>query len=272
VTGSGERSEDIYRRKSTLRLLLGAGCLLLGLSLTGRANPITDTDGDADGAPLIVERYLNAIQAENSRPQDVSMEVDIDAKLPRLNKEGRLHAFKFISRLGQIVYRAVRFEGDDTVKKDVIARYLTAEKEAQTALRGSLAITPQNYKFKYKGTADWAGQTAYVFQVTPREKRQGLYKGELWVDSATYLPLREWGELVKNPSVFLKKVYFVRDYFIYEGRSIPRRIISDVDTRLVGRAELTIWFNNISLGEPLQAFHVSNGDAQPSQGDLLLTR
>lgn len=246
--------------------------MLLSFSVTGWAGSVADANADADGAPQIVERYLSAIQAENSRPQDISMEVDIDAKLPRLNKQGRLRALKFISRLGQIVYRAVRFEGDDTVKKDVIARYLTAEKEAQSALRGSLAITPENYKFKYKGTADWAGQTAYVLQVTPREKREGLFKGELWVDSETYLPLREWGELVKNPSVFLKKVHFVRDYFIYEGRAIPRRIISDVDTRLVGRAELTIWFNNISLGERVQAFRVLNGDAQPSQGDGALTK
>lgn len=201
------------------------------------------------------------------------MEVDIDAKLPKLKKEGRLHALKFISRLGQIVYRAVRFEGDDTVKNDVIARYLTAEKEAQTALRGSLDITPQNYKFKFKGTADWAGQKAYVLQVTPREKRQGLYKGELWLDSQTYLPLREWGELVKNPSVFLKNVYFVRDYFIYEGRSIPRRIISDVDTRLVGRAELTIWFNNISVGERGQAGSTPSGNgAQADQAESMLTK
>lgn len=246
--------------------------MLLSFSVTGWAGSVADANADADGAPQIVERYLSAIQAENSRPQDISMEVDIDAKLPRLNKQGRLRALKFISRLGQIVYRAVRFEGDDTVKKDVIARYLTAEKEAQSALRGSLAITPENYKFKYKGTADWAGQTAYVLQVTPREKREGLFKGELWVDSETYLPLREWGELVKNPSVFLRKVSFVRDYFIYEGRAIPRRIISDVDTRLVGRAELTIWFNNISLGERVQAFRVLNGDAQPSQGDGALTK
>jgi len=246
--------------------------MLLSLSVTGWAGSVADANADADGAPQIVERYLSAIQAENSRPQDVSMEVDIDARLPRLNKQGRLHALKFISRLGQIVYRAVRFEGDDTVKNDVIARYLTAEKEAQSVLRGSLAITPENYKFKFKGTADWAGQTAYVLQVTPREKRQGLFKGELWVDSETYLPLREWGELVKNPSVFLRKVYFVRDYFIYEGRAIPRRIISEVDTRLVGRAELTIWFNNISLGERVQAFRVLNGDAQPSQGDGALTK
>jgi hypothetical protein len=188
------------------------------------------------------------MQTEQMRAQDLSMDMDIDARLPRLRRSGRLWALKFIPRRGQIVYRRIRFEGDETVKRDVIARYLTAEKEARSKLAGTMAITPENYRFKYRGTTDWLGQTAHIFQVTPKEKRLGLFKGELWIDSKTYLPLREWGELVKNPSVFLKNVYFVRDYYIWEGHPIPRRIISDVSTRLVGKAQLTIWFNNYALG------------------------
>ena len=99
----------------------------------------------------------------------------------------------------------------------------------------------------------YAGSQAYVFKVNPLHKRNGLFAGELWVDSRTYLPLREWGELVKSPSIFVKDVYFVRDYYLYQGRSVPRRIISAVDTRLVGKAELTIWFANYAVGKPAEA-------------------
>jgi len=230
-----------------LKQLAGALAALLTVSIVVLADSIPEASSVSPGE--IVDRYVSATQAEQLRAQDLSMEVEIDASLPRLRRSGRLEALKFIPRLGQIVYRVIRFDGDETVKRDVIARYLTAEKEARTKLAGSLAITPENYRFKYKGTADWLDQTAYVFQVTPKKKRLGLYKGELWIDSKTYLPLREWGELVKNPSVFLKNVYFVRDYYIWEDRSIPRRIISEVSTRLVGKAQLTIWFNNYALGE-----------------------
>lgn len=177
------------------------------------------------------------------------MEVDIDASLPRLKKQGKLHAFRFISRLGRIFYDRPDYVGDNTVKKEVIARYLQAEAQARADYSGSLAITPENYKFKYKGTTDYAGNTAYVLQVQPRKKRIGLFRGELWVDKATYLPLREWGELVKNPSVFLKSVYFVRDYMIWDGMSVPRRLISDVDTRLVGKAQLTVWYENVKVSD-----------------------
>lgn len=237
---------------------------VLGALLIASAPIYADSVPEASAIPPgeIVARYLIAVEAEQSRVQDLSMEVDIDARVPRLRRSGRMQALKFISRLGQIVYRVIRFEGDESVKRDVIARYLTAEKEARAKLAQSMAITPENYRFKYKGTADWLDQTAYVFQVTPKHKRLGLFKGELWIDSRTFLPLREWGELVRSPSVFLKNVYFVRDYHIWEGRSIPRRIISDVSTRLVGKAQLTIWFNNYALGELAELSHFSGGEAR----------
>jgi len=177
------------------------------------------------------------------------MQVEIDAEIPRLKKSGRLQALRFITRLGEITYRILRFEGDETVKKDVIARYLAAEQKARAEHGEDIAITPANYKFRYKGTTDYAGRTVYVFQVTPKQKRLGLFRGEIWIDSVTYLPLREWGEMVKNPSVFLKNVYFVRDYYIRDQVALPRRVLSDVNTRLVGKVRLTIWYDQVVTGE-----------------------
>ncbi len=208
----------------------------------------------AEAPDAIVDRYVSAIEAQKANPRSLSMEMDIDGEIPRLKKSGRLHALRFIPKVGRIVYDALRYEGDNTVKKELIARYLEAEMKARSEYSASLSITPANYKFKYKGTTDYVGRTAQVFQLTPRKKRVGLFRGELWVDSATFLPLREWGELVKNPSVFLKNVYFVRDYHIQDGMAVPRRIISHVDTRIVGRANLTIWFDRYTrVAEPAAA-------------------
>jgi MucB/RseB N-terminal domain len=234
-----------FLQSKVLVLWLLAGGFFVPVTVAGHSVP--------PGAPApseIVNRYLHAIAEEKAQPQDLTMDVDIDAQLPRLKKSGKLHGLRFVSRLGRIVYRGLRFEGDDTIKKQVIARYLEAENEAEKSNHDSMAVTPENYKFSYKGTADYAGKRAYVFKVKPRHKRRGLYEGELWVDSQTYLPLREWGEFVKNPSLFVKNVYFVRDYYLYQGRAVPRRIISAVSTRLVGKAKLTIWFDNFSLGKP----------------------
>jgi hypothetical protein len=76
-----------------------------------------------------------------------------------------------------------------------------------------------------------------------------LFKGEIWIDAATSLRVRESGRLVKNPSIFVKSVEFVREYEIRDGISVLRQIRTVVDTRLVGPAELTIAFRNVSFAE-----------------------
>jgi len=199
------------------------------------------------GPDAIVASYCAAARGQQELLKGASMDVDIDAALPELKKHGKLHALRRISALGRITYEKLRFEGDGTVKNQVIARYLSAEAEAQTDQAPSMAVTPENYKFKYKGKAAWNGRDVRVFQVTPRKKRQGLFKGEVWIDAATYLRVRESGRLVKNPSIFLKRVEFVRNYDIQDGIAVPRRVESVVETRLVGKAELTIDFTNFSI-------------------------
>ncbi len=175
------------------------------------------------------------------------MEVEIAGAIPRLKKQGRLHAFRRISALGRITYDALKFEGDNTVKREVIARYLSAEAESQKNQALSPPVTPDNYKFKYKGERELDGRPAHVFEVSPKKKAPGLYKGELWIDSATYLRVQESGRLVKSPSILIKKVAFVRKYEIRDGISVPLQVQSVVDTRLVGKAELTIDFSNFSI-------------------------
>lgn len=197
----------------------------------------------------IVANYCAASRDRVDALNGASMEVTIAASLPKLKKQGRMWALRHISRLGRITYDALRFEGDNTVKQNVIARYLTAEVQTQGERGPSLAVTPENYKFRYKHMGEFDGREVYVFQVTPRKKRVGLYKGELWIDAGTYFRVLESGRFVKNPSIFLKRVEFVRKYEIREGIPLPRQITSVVNTRLVGPAELTIDFSNYSLPE-----------------------
>lgn len=191
--------------------------------------------------------------------RNASMDVEIEASLPKLKKQGRLHALRRISALGRITYEHLFFEGDGTIKNQVIARYLTAELEAQKDKAPSMAVTPDNYRFKYKGASEFGGRSAYVFQVSPKKKRLGLFKGEIWIDADTYLRVQEAGYLVKSPSIFLKRVAFTRTYEIRDGISVPRQVQSIVDTRLVGRAELTIDFSNFSVESPQHATVAAGG-------------
>jgi len=212
---------------------------VVGLAVAAE-EPVTPTD-------QIVDQYCAASRRQEQILQSATMDVDMAASLPRLKKQGRLHALRHITRLGRITYEALRFEGDNTVKSQVIARYLTAEAEAQKNQAPAMAVTPANYKFKYKGLAQLNGRSAHLFQVTPRRKRTGLFKGEVWIDASTFLRVQESGYLVKSPSIFLKRVVFLRTYEIRDGLSLPRQVQSTVETRLVGKAELTIDFSNYSI-------------------------
>ncbi len=206
--------------------------------------------GRVDTTTELVNRYIVAAEAQKGKLVGVQMDVDFDAQIPKLQRQGKLQALRIISQLGKISYIVRSFAGDNSVKKELIARYMEAE--AKAAESGStMKISPENYKFKYKGSMPFGGHTVQVLQLTPRKKMVGLFKGELWIDSETSLPVREIGEFVKSPSVFLKTVKFVRDYEIRDGLSIPSHVASTVDTRLVGKAELTINFTNFSIAEPV---------------------
>ena len=187
----------------------------------------------------MVSRYLQATQAQASALRGGSEEVDIDAAVPKYKKQGKLHALRSISKLGKITYKALGFSGDNVVKTEVIANYLKAEVEAAQG-PSTVALTPVNYKFKFKGTQVWNGRQVYVLHLNPREKKVGLFKGELWLDSETYMPVRESGSFVKSPSFMLKKMQFVRDYELQNGVSLPQRTESRVETRFFGNVELNI--------------------------------
>jgi hypothetical protein len=193
----------------------------------------------------MVSRYLVATQAQQNALRGATEEIDIAAEVPKFKKQGKLHALRSISKLGKITYKALGFIGDNIVKTEVIANYLKAEVQAAQGPSDN-AVTPRNYKFKFKGTQDWKGRPAYVLRVTPREKKVGVFKGELWLDAETFMPVRETGSFVKSPSFMLKKMQFERDYDLQNGVSLPQRTESSVETRFFGRVQLNISYLTFS--------------------------
>lgn len=214
--------------------------------------PLGTAMAPIDDANLpIIAQYQDATKTQQAALRGAQMDVAIHAALPKLEKQGKLIALRTISKLGKIGYKILGFQGDDSIKQEVIARFIQAEMEARKS--DDIAITPANYKFHHKGTMDRAGQRIELFQITPRKKRVGLFKGDLWLDAKTGMPVRESGQFVKSPSVFLKKVEFVREYEIHDGVAIPKHLESRADVRLVGRAELDMDFTNFTRQQPSPA-------------------
>lgn len=223
--------------------------LLLACCILAAAPTLALADG-ANGQPKnleaneILNRYF-AAKAHQNGLRGASMDVDIDASVPKLKKQGRLRALRKISELGKITYKVLGFQGDNTVKNEVIARYLEAEQKG--GQEGKYEINKENYKFKYKGEHTLStGKIIYIFFLTPRHKEVGLFKGELWLDAQSYLPVMEKGRFVKNPSIFFKRVEFVRDYKIEDGTAVPQHMDSTITTRIVGKVNLSIDYSNFS--------------------------
>lgn len=190
-----------------------------------------------DGASLAFARYTAGLEQASAWGLET---VEIEASLPRLAKGGRLRAIRRLLPLHRPEYQVLELAGDQTVRQQVIVRYLTADARAAVLPPSAVAITPANYRFRYKGAVKAGGSLAYAFLITPRQKREGLIKGELWLDGQTGNIVRQSGFLVKRPSIFVKRVDVTREMSLRDGIVAMRVTHLSVDTRLVGRAELTI--------------------------------
>jgi hypothetical protein len=230
---------------------------ILAVSLAG--GDIPSSYGDPRSVSDVITRYVQAQQTQRERLRGAQMEVEIDASLPKLEKKGKLRVLRVISKLGKITFKQLaQFIGDGTVQKEVINRYL--ETEANARENGSTAITPANYNFKLSAVITQNGQSTYIFDLKPKRKADGLFRGALWLDGATGMPLKEKGQFEKKPSVMIKSVEFERDYELEDGLSVVKHLESTVDVRIVGKAELTADFgsptwdnqenNNQSDGDP----------------------
>ena len=140
-----------------------------------------------------------------------------------------------------LTFVPVRFIGDGFVKSNVILRVLQSEvdrieKDDPT----ELAISERNYKFSYKGVQTLNGSQVYVFHVKPRHKRQGLFKGRICLDTTSSHLRRTEGTPVKSLSFFIKHAEFVQDFDDFGRYTLPTRLHSTAETRLIGRALLDI--------------------------------
>jgi hypothetical protein len=167
--------------------------------------------------------------------------VAIEASLPGLDKQGSLVAIREVggeSERNQ--YGVVGIDGDSIVFERAIAPYLAEQREAEDLPRSSVVINPQNYKFCYAGAAETGDRTAYIFRITPKENRAGLIRGEIWIEPLSGSPVLVAGHLVKTTSSSIRRINVASEIALVDGHPFARTTHTTVETRPVGRAELTI--------------------------------
>ena len=189
----------------------------------------------------------------------------IDAELPDSAQKAEFELRRHYVAPSVLEFTPIRSSGDQFVKSNVIVRLLQSEvdhvhrhEQAQTA------ISSDNYKFNYKGIARLNDASVHVYEVKPRHKRVGLFKGKIFVDASSGRLLRAQGLIVKPPSFFIKKIDFVQDYATVAGFTFPVHIHSEAETRLVGKAIVDITHRDyqpeLAAGDSLQAVAISEGN------------
>jgi hypothetical protein len=212
-----------------------------------------------------LDRYLDMSRDRRSGCPDLVLAVHIDACLPKLRRQGSMTGIKLISRTGHIAYRSLRFTGDNVVKTNVIARFLANDMDPSDRATET-GVTRENYSFIYDKTSDYNGLLAYVFRLRPKRKRVGLFKGELWLNTATATPLRLWGDLIKSPSFFIRGFRFVQDYQQLNQCVQPLRLLLTVQTRIAGEAEMAVWLRWLDGGEARAETDACGSDRAASPG------
>ena len=191
---------------------------------------------------LALQTYENHVAVQNARLASYSASTLIHAQLPATSQSGEFELERYYIAPRTLSFKAIRFTGDSFVKTNIIARLL--QSEVDHLQRDDLALTalsPANYKFSYKGCVDIAGRTLHVFQVKPRKKRAGLFKGKIYLDAHSGSLVEAEGAVVKSPSFFVKKVEFVQEYADVDGFTLPTHVHSEATARIVGRTVVDIY-------------------------------
>jgi len=160
------------------------------LTVAVHAADVSPNYATPDNLSNVIQRYLAAQHTQQEAMRGARMEVDIDAQLPSLEKKGKLKVLRMITKIGQITFQPIgQFIGDPVVKKEVIGKYLELEQDERQ--KGSIGITPANYKFQINAIITEEQHQTYIFKLTPKRKAVGLFKGELWLDGARACRLKK---------------------------------------------------------------------------------
>jgi len=197
---------------------------------------------------LAFARYVAAVQAHDPFTESGPVAVFIEASLPQLYKNAELLAIRQANESERSEYRVVSFEGDGTVAEEVIDRYVGLYQVLQQLPASSVAITPGNYKFRFRGDVKTGGRTAYIYDISPKKNRVGLIKGQLWMDAHTGAEVFLTGRLTVPRSI-KGGVNVVRETTLPDDSGLARTTHLVFAIPQLGRGELAVIECPLQLGQ-----------------------
>ena len=200
------------------------------------------------GPELALQVYRNRTSMQVEQLSAYSATSLIRAQLPDTQQSGEYVLQRHYSAPRSLMFKAVRFSGDNFVKSNVILRLLQSEAtHVEKDDPSTNALSAANYKFSYKGTTQLQGRVVHVYHLKPRHNRPGLFKGRIYLDAYTGSMVRAEGRVVRTPSIFLKQVDFIQDYADVDSFTFPVHMHSDAKARIVGRVVVDIVYSDYQV-------------------------
>ena len=189
---------------------------------------------------LALDAYQRRAAQQAEMLGEYTASTRIEAALPDSAQHGEMVVKRHYVAPKSLSFQAVSFQGDKFVKSNVIGRMLQSEVDhVEKQETAQTAITSSNYKFSYAGTENVDGRPTHIYNVKPRQKRAGLFRGKIYVDAVTGSLRRAQGT-VKSPSFFVKKIEFFQDYADVGEFTLPVHMHSEANARIIGRAVIDI--------------------------------
>ena len=206
---------------------------------------------------IALQTFLRRTAEQNDKLAGYSDETIVTAELPDTKQRGEYQLQRtYTAQPKTLAFSNAHFTGDGFVKTNVITRLLQSEVDhVEKANPQDTAIDSKNYKFYYKGMENIDGQDLHVFQVKPRRKSPGLFKGRFYLDVHTASLRRMEGTLAKSPSFFVKNLEFSQEFQDVEGFTFPTTLRSNAKARVIGRTIVDIVHRayKVRLAEPVTA-------------------
>ncbi len=191
---------------------------------------------------LALQTFQSRGAVQNSELKGYTDQTLVMAELVDSSQRGAFELQRSYVAPRTLTFKPIRYTGDSFVKTNVIARILQSEVDYVTkGDSAQTALTPANYKFSYKGDRELNGKDVHAFQVKPRQKRAGLFKGYIYLDTVSGSLVRSEGSIVKSPSFFIRNIQFVQDYTDVAGYTLPVQLHTTAKARFVGPAVVDIF-------------------------------
>lgn len=152
-------------------------------------------------------------------------------------------------------------KGSPFIRHHVFQRLIKdEEKRAKANKDPDSLISPKNYTFEIIGEERVGNSACTVVRAIPKRKEIDLFEGKIWIDERDFAIVKIAGRLSKSPSLWIRRVDFVRQYQKTDDYWLLWKEEVSVDVRLYGAELLTINYNDYTVNKVETASASASGN------------